>query len=131
VEVAPCTETLAAAAGMAKRVYPHRFRHQLLTSLTTYGIIRPTLQLLSGQMAEQRLTISRALADVAEAMQRPCRLFRTIEGYVTSYGSLPPLDPSWHRPRRVMRRTRVSEGGSHVPCLLQRVNRSFVRHHQL
>ena len=66
----------ASAAGIAKRVYPHLFRHQLITYLTKQGIISPRLQLLSGHTTEQSLAVYRALAlsDVATeyevAMQR-------------------------------------------------------------
>src|SRR5919109_3500271 len=66
----------AAAAGITKRVYPHLFRHQLITYLTKQGIISPKLQLLSGHTAEQSLAMYRelALSDVAAeyeaAMQR-------------------------------------------------------------
>jgi site-specific recombinase XerD len=38
----------AAAAGIEKRVYPHLFRHQIITFLTRKRIISPKLQLLSG-----------------------------------------------------------------------------------
>lgn len=57
----------ARAAGIAKRVYPHLFRHQLITYLTKQGIISPKLQLLSGHTTEQSLAIYRelALSDVA------------------------------------------------------------------
>jgi len=66
----------ATAAGIAKRVYPHLFRHHLITYLTKQGIISPKLQLLSGHAAEQSLAVYRelALSDVAAeyeaAMQR-------------------------------------------------------------
>jgi integrase/recombinase XerD len=66
----------ASAAGLAKRVYPHLFRHQLITYLTKQGIISPKLQLLSGHTTEQSLAGYRelALSDVATeyevAMQR-------------------------------------------------------------
>jgi site-specific recombinase XerD len=65
----------ATAAGIEKRVYPHLFRHQLITHLTKQGLISPKLQLLSGHASEQSLAIYRdlALTDVAaeyeEAMQ--------------------------------------------------------------
>lgn len=65
----------ALAAHINKRVYPHLFRHQLMTFLTRQGIISPKLQLLSGHAEERNLAIYRdlALADVAteyeEAMQ--------------------------------------------------------------
>jgi integrase/recombinase XerD len=57
----------ARQAGIAKRVYPHLFRHQLMTYLTKQGIISPKLQLLSGHAVEQSLAVYRALAlsDVA------------------------------------------------------------------
>jgi len=66
----------ATAAGIAKRIYPHLLRHQLITYLTKQGIISPKLQLLSGHTTEQSLAVYRelALSDVAAeyeaAMQR-------------------------------------------------------------
>src|SRR5262249_26104671 len=42
----------ALAAGITKRVYPHLFRHHLITYLTKQGIISPKLQLLSGHKTE-------------------------------------------------------------------------------
>jgi integrase/recombinase XerD len=67
----------AGAAGMAKRVYPHLFRHQLITYLTKHGIISPKLQLLSGHTTEESLAIYRALAlsDVAEEYEAAMRTF--------------------------------------------------------
>ncbi len=67
----------ALAAGIAKRVYPHLFRHQLLTYLTRQGIISPKLQLLSGHTAEQSLAVYRALAlsDVAAEYEAAMRVF--------------------------------------------------------
>jgi integrase/recombinase XerD len=52
----------AMRAGIPKRVYPHLFRHQLMTYLTKQGIISPKLQLLSGHTVEQSLAVYRALA---------------------------------------------------------------------
>jgi integrase/recombinase XerD len=52
----------ARQAGITKRVYPHLFRHQLMTYLTKQGIISPKLQLLSGHAVEQSLAVYRALA---------------------------------------------------------------------
>src|SRR5262249_43790247 len=52
----------AIRAGITKRVYPHLFRHQLMTYLTKQGIISPKLQLLSGHAVEQSLAVYRALA---------------------------------------------------------------------
>jgi integrase/recombinase XerD len=67
----------AAAAGIAKRVYPHLFRHQLITFLTQQGIISPKLQLLSGHGEEKSLAVYRtlALADVADEYERAMRAF--------------------------------------------------------
>ena len=67
----------AMAAGITKRVYPHLFRHQLITYLTRQGIISPKLQLLSGHTTEQSLAIYRALAlsDVAEEYEKAMQTF--------------------------------------------------------
>jgi integrase/recombinase XerD len=67
----------ALAAGIEKRVYPHLFRHQLITYLTRHGIISPKLQLLSGHTTEQSLAIYRelALSDVAEEYETAMRTF--------------------------------------------------------
>lgn len=67
----------AAAAGIEKRVYPHLFRHQLLTFLTQQGIISSKLQLLSGHTEEKSLGAYRALAlaDVAEEYEMAMRAF--------------------------------------------------------
>jgi integrase/recombinase XerD len=67
----------ALAARVAKRVYPHLFRHQLITYLTKQGIISPKLQLLSGHTAEQSLAVYRelALSDVAAEYQAAMQTF--------------------------------------------------------
>ena len=67
----------ARAAGIEKRVYPHLFRHQLLTHLTKHGIISPKLQLLSGHSAEHSLAVYRSLAlsDVVEEYEAAMRTF--------------------------------------------------------
>jgi integrase/recombinase XerD len=67
----------AVAAGIEKRVYPHLFRHQLITYLTRHGIISPKLQLLSGHTTEHSLAVYRALAlpDVAEEYDAAMRTF--------------------------------------------------------
>jgi integrase/recombinase XerD len=52
----------AMRASITKRVYPHLFRHQLMTYLTRQGMISPKLQLLSGHAVEQSLAVYRALA---------------------------------------------------------------------
>jgi integrase/recombinase XerD len=67
----------ATAAGIAKRVYPHLFRQQLVTYLTKQGIVSPKLQLLSGHTAEQSLAVYRelALSDVADEYEAAMRRF--------------------------------------------------------
>jgi len=67
----------ADAAGLKKRVYPHLFRHQIITYLTRKGIISPKLQLLSGHAEEKSLAIYRdlALADVAEEYESAMQAF--------------------------------------------------------
>ncbi len=67
----------ATAAGITKRVYPHLFRHQLITHLTKQGIISPKLQLLSGHTTEQSLAVYRelALSDVTEEYEAAMRVF--------------------------------------------------------
>jgi integrase/recombinase XerD len=67
----------ATRAGIEKRVYPHLFRHQLITYLTKQGIISPKLQLLSGHTAEQSLAVYRelALSDVAEEYEAAMKTF--------------------------------------------------------
>jgi integrase len=65
------------APGLEKRVYPHLFRHQLITYLTKQGIISSKLQLLSGHTLEQSLAVYRALAlsDVAQEYEMAMRTF--------------------------------------------------------
>jgi integrase/recombinase XerD len=67
----------ALAAGILKRVYPHLFRHQIITFLTRKGIISPKLQLLSGHTEEKSLAIYRdlALADVSAEYEKVMRTF--------------------------------------------------------
>jgi integrase/recombinase XerD len=67
----------AAVAGIEKRVYPHLFRHQIITFLTRKGIISPKLQLLSGHAEEKNLAIYRdlALADVSAEYEQAMRSF--------------------------------------------------------
>jgi len=64
-------------SGIEKRVYPHLFRHQIITYLTRKGIISPKLQLLSGHSEEKSLAIYRdlALADVAEEYESAMEKF--------------------------------------------------------
>ncbi len=67
----------AVQANIPKRVYPHLFRHQLITFLTRQGIISPKLQLLSGHKEEKSLAVYRdlALSDVAKEYQQAMRSF--------------------------------------------------------
>jgi integrase/recombinase XerD len=72
----------ALAAPINKRVYPHLFRHQLMTFLTRKGLMSPQLQLLSGHAEERNLAIYR---DLALRMSQPstsrrCSRFRFDEG---------------------------------------------------
>ncbi len=67
----------AIQAQIPKRVYPHLFRHQLITFLTKQGIISPKIQLLSGHSEEKNLAIYRdlALKDVAEEYEQAMKSF--------------------------------------------------------
>jgi integrase/recombinase XerD len=67
----------AEIAGITKRVYPHLFRHQLITYLTKQGIISPKLQLLSGHSEESSLAIYRdlALSDVVGEYEEAMKSF--------------------------------------------------------
>jgi integrase/recombinase XerD len=67
----------ASASGIKKRIYPHLFRHQIITFLTRKDIISPKLQLLSGHADEKNLAIYRdlALADVSTEYQEAMRAF--------------------------------------------------------
>jgi integrase/recombinase XerD len=67
----------ARSAGITKRVYPHLFRHQLITHLTKRGIVSPKLQLLSGHSEEKSLAIYRdlALSDVVEEYEEAMKDF--------------------------------------------------------
>ncbi len=67
----------ALAAGIQKRVYPHLFRHQIITFLTKKGIISPKLQLLSGHAEEKSLAMYRdlALADVSAEYEAAMQSF--------------------------------------------------------
>jgi site-specific recombinase XerD len=64
-------------AKIQKRVYPHLFRHQLITFLTKQGIVSPKIQLLSGHSQEKNLAIYRdiALSDVAEEYEQAMKSF--------------------------------------------------------
>lgn len=63
-------------AGIEKRLYPHLFRHQLLTFLTAQGVADAQLQFVSGHRSRESLAIYQtlSLADIQpryqEAMQK-------------------------------------------------------------
>jgi len=67
----------AKSSGITKRVYPHLFRHQIITYLTKQGIISPKIQLLSGHSTENNLAIYRdlALSDVANEYEEVMKSF--------------------------------------------------------
>ena len=79
----------ALAAGIQKRVYPHLFRHQIITLLTKKGIISPKLQLLSGHAEEKSLARiwTLALADVAAEYEAVMQSFGSGKGIYSSYRS--------------------------------------------
>lgn len=52
----------ARMAGIEKRIYPHLFRHQLLTHLTRRGIIDAKIQLISGHENRQSLALYQYLS---------------------------------------------------------------------
>jgi integrase/recombinase XerD len=56
----------ARKAGINKRIHPHLFRHQLLTYLTSKGIVDAKIQLVSGHKSRDSLSIYQdlSLADV-------------------------------------------------------------------
>jgi integrase/recombinase XerD len=56
----------AESAGITKRIYPHLFRHQILTYLTSKGIVDAKIQLISGHKNRESLSIYQdmSLADI-------------------------------------------------------------------
>lgn len=64
-------------AGIEKRIYPHLFRHQLLTHLAKKGLVDSKLQVISGHEARKSLEIYQdlSLADVADEYQEAMRDF--------------------------------------------------------
>jgi len=58
----------ARKAGIEKRIYPHLFRHQILTYLTQKGIVDAKIQLISGHKNRKSLMIYQdlSLADVTD-----------------------------------------------------------------
>ncbi len=61
----------ARQAGIEKRIYPHLFRHQLLTHLARKGLADSKIQIISGHQNRQNLAIYQdlSLADVAQEYQ--------------------------------------------------------------
>ncbi len=56
----------AKKAGITKRVHPHLFRHQILTYLTSKGIVDAKIQLISGHKNRESLSVYQdlSLADI-------------------------------------------------------------------
>lgn len=59
-------------AGIEKRIYPHLFRHQLLTFLTKKGLVDAKIQIISGHTDRQSLAIYQdlSLVDIEEEYQK-------------------------------------------------------------
>jgi integrase/recombinase XerD len=62
----------AIKAGIEKRIYPHLFRHQLLTFLTKKGLVDAKIQLISGHTDKQSLAIYQdlSLSDIEGEYQK-------------------------------------------------------------
>jgi integrase/recombinase XerD len=67
----------ARQASIKKRIYPHLFRHQLLTHLAQKGLLDSKIQIISGHQNRQNLAIYQdlSLADVAQEYQEAMRDF--------------------------------------------------------
>jgi site-specific recombinase XerD len=70
----------AHAAGIKKRIYPHLFRHQLLTHLAKEGIMDSKVQVISGHQDRKSLAIYQtlSLADVKKDYQEAMKNFPII-----------------------------------------------------
>jgi len=70
-------KSYARQAGIDKRIYPHLFRHQLLTYLARKGLLDSKIQVISGHQNRQNLAIYQdlSLADVAEEYQEAMKDF--------------------------------------------------------
>lgn len=70
-------KTYAKKAGITKRIYPHLFRHHLLTHLTKKGILDTKLQIISGHQNRQNLALYQylSLADVENEYREAMRDF--------------------------------------------------------
>ena len=55
-------KTYADQAGIEKRLYPHLFRHQLLTFLTREGLLDAHLQRVSGHRSRESLALYQTLS---------------------------------------------------------------------
>lgn len=62
------TKKYAKKAGITKRIHPHLFRHQILTYLTSKGIVDAKIQLISGHRNRANLSIYQdlSLADIEQ-----------------------------------------------------------------
>ncbi len=71
------TKRYALQAGIEKRIYPHLFRHQLLTYLTQKGIVDAKIQVLSGHQDRQSLAIYQdlSLKDIEKEYREAMRDF--------------------------------------------------------
>jgi integrase/recombinase XerD len=56
------TKKYAKKAGITKRIHPHLFRHQILTYLTSKGIVDAKIQLISGHKNRESLSIYQDLS---------------------------------------------------------------------
>jgi len=56
------TKKYAKIAGITKRIHPHLFRHQILTYLTSKGIVDAKIQLISGHRDRESLSIYQDLS---------------------------------------------------------------------
>ena len=67
----------AKQAGIEKRIYPHLFRHQLLTHLARKGVIDNKVQLISGHKDRKSLAVYQdlSLADVDDEYQEAMKDF--------------------------------------------------------
>ena len=65
----------AAAAGIAERIHPHLFRHQILTWLTKEGLPDAAIQLISGHSSRKSLEVYQhlSLSQVEPGYQKAVR----------------------------------------------------------
>jgi integrase/recombinase XerD len=67
----------ARKAGITKRIHPHLFRHQILTYLTSKGIVDAKIQLISGHKNRESLSVYQdlSLADIEKEYWRVMKDF--------------------------------------------------------